>query len=122
MAATTARQPGGGSRIATRILVPLALIACAAAVVALVADTLSASDEPAQRQQGQRQAGSAGDGGGDRGKPAKGGGKPKEYVVEPGDTLSGIAEKTGVPIDRIIRRNPDLDPRVLNAGQVIKLR
>jgi LysM repeat protein len=97
------------------------LVACAGAVVALVADTLSASDEPAQEQQ--RQAGARGNGGGgQKDASSKAKEKPEEYVVEPGDTLSGIAEKTGVPIERIMRRNPDLDPRVLNAGQVIKLR
>lgn len=101
--------------MAARILVPLALLACVGAVVALVADNMSASEDPAQERQrpaqrdGQKR---------DREKKEK----PKEYVVESGDTLSGISEKTGVPIDRLIRRNPDLDPRVLNAGQVIKLR
>lgn len=101
-----------------RILVPLALIACVGAVVALVADTMSASEDPDPQRQRPAAARNNDDGESKKAKKKK----PAEYVVESGDTLSGIAEKTGVPIDRIVRKNPDLDPRVLNAGQVIKLR
>lgn len=101
-----------------RILVPLALIACVGAVVALVADTMSASEDPDPQRQRPAAARNNDDGESKKAKKKN----PAEYVVESGDTLSGIAEKTGVPIDRIVRKNPDLDPRVLNAGQVIKLR
>ena len=44
------------------------------------------------------------------------------YVVVPGDTLSGIAVKTGIPLFRLERLNPDIDAATLNAGQQIKLR
>ena len=39
-----------------------------------------------------------------------------------GDTPSSIAEKTGVPLEQILRLNPDLDPQTLAPGQRIKLR
>ena len=44
------------------------------------------------------------------------------YIVQPGDTLSGIAVKTGIPLLRLERLNPDIDAATLNAGQQIKLR
>lgn len=46
----------------------------------------------------------------------------KAYVVKEGDTLTGISEETGVPIDKIESLNPDLDPQALQAGQKLKLR
>ena len=42
-------------------------------------------------------------------------------MVKQGDLLSTIADKTGVPIERIEALNPDLDPQVLIPGQSIKI-
>ena len=47
--------------------------------------------------------------------------KRKVYVVKPGDTPSGIAEKTGVTLEQLEMANPDLDPQLLAPGQRIKL-
>jgi len=44
------------------------------------------------------------------------------YVVKTGDTLAGIAQRTGVPIERLQALNPNLDPQTLVSGQRIKLR
>ena len=44
------------------------------------------------------------------------------YSVKPGDTLGGIAAKTGVQIDQLMSLNPSIDPRALVTGQRIKLR
>lgn len=44
------------------------------------------------------------------------------YVVKPGDTLSKIAGKTGIAIDRLLMLNPSVDPEGLVSGQRIKLR
>jgi LysM repeat protein len=46
----------------------------------------------------------------------------KTYVVKPGDTLGSIAERTGVPIERLLALNPSVDPQALVSGQRIKLR
>jgi LysM repeat protein len=58
--------------------------------------------------------------------PAKGkkGGRKgrRTYTVKPGDTPSGIAEKTDVPLSRILELNPDLDDQTLTVGDRIKLR
>jgi hypothetical protein len=44
------------------------------------------------------------------------------YTVKVGDTLGGIAETTGVPVERLLELNPELDPQALVSGQKIKLR
>ena len=44
------------------------------------------------------------------------------YVVKEGDTLEGIAEKTGVPVERLQELNPGLDQFQLTKGQRIKIR
>jgi LysM repeat protein len=44
------------------------------------------------------------------------------YTVQVGDTLGGIADKTGVPLDRIQTLNPNVDPHAMTAGQKIKLK
>jgi len=45
----------------------------------------------------------------------------RTYVVQDGDVLSAIAEKTGVPLERIEALNPDVDAQSLHAGQKLKL-
>jgi LysM repeat protein len=44
------------------------------------------------------------------------------YTVKVGDTLGGIAETTGVPVEQLLELNPDLDPQALVSGQRIRLR
>lgn len=47
---------------------------------------------------------------------------PATYRIRKGDTLSGIAERYGVPQDVIRELNPALDPLALVPGQRIRLR
>jgi LysM repeat protein len=51
---------------------------------------------------------------------AKGG--KSTYTVKVGDTLGGIAQSTGVPVEKLLELNPDLDPQALVSGQKVKLR
>ena len=44
------------------------------------------------------------------------------YTVKVNDTLGGIAEETGVPVETLLELNPDLDPQAFVSGQKIKLR
>lgn len=48
--------------------------------------------------------------------------KAKFYVVRPGDSLSGIAAKTGVPLATLQALNPGVNPRALQPGQRLALR
>ena len=48
--------------------------------------------------------------------------KAKFYVVKPGDSLSSIADKTGVPMSTIERLNPHLNVNALQPSQRLRLR
>jgi LysM repeat protein len=43
------------------------------------------------------------------------------YTVRPGDNLSTIANRTGVPVGTLLELNPSLDPQALSTGQRIRL-
>lgn len=47
---------------------------------------------------------------------------PKTYTVKAGDTPSGIAEATDVPLETLLDLNPNVDPQALSPGQKLKLR
>lgn len=51
-------------------------------------------------------------------KPAAG---PTGWTVDPGDTLTGIAQKTGVALSALIKANPGIDPNFIVPGQKLKL-
>ena len=96
----------------------LALAALAGAVVAIVVvasntNLHSSSDNKhghrnqAQKEQQEKQK-----------KPRT---KAKTYTVQSGDTLTSIAHKTGVPIAELQALNPEVDPQILVAGEVLKL-
>jgi LysM repeat protein len=44
------------------------------------------------------------------------------YIVKEGDTLGGIADKTGVPVEKLQELNPGLDQFQLSTGQKVKLK
>jgi len=48
--------------------------------------------------------------------------KAKFYVVKSGDSLSGIAAKTGVSMSAIERLNPHMNPNALQPSQRLRLR
>ncbi|MEX1141972.1 MAG: LysM domain-containing protein [Thermoleophilaceae bacterium] len=111
-------MPSRTSSTSARLLAPLALIACAIALLAVV--TASTGDDD----------GSGGEVSGTASQPTTSpttAERPqrkqrKFYVVQPGDTLGGIAEKAGVPIATIEQLNPEVDAQALIAGQRIILR
>lgn len=95
-----------------RLVAPLALLAAAVAVVIVVQASRrdsSASSAPGPTRtvatQPARRARAA----------------PRSYVVQAGDTLSLIADETGVSLETILRLNPDVDPNALQTGQRLKL-
>lgn len=49
--------------------------------------------------------------------PPGGGENAGAHIVQPGDTLVGIAKQYGVSVDALKAANPDVDPRALRVGQ-----
>ena len=98
-----------------RVLAPLALVVCAIAFFAILFSAGGGDGggaEPAARKQTtERRAASRAQ------RPRR-----STYTVRTGDTLAGIAAKTGVPVERLQELNPELDPQALVSGQRIKLR
>ena len=107
-------------RSPARFLAPLALVAFSIALYMVVtsSSTEPETSEP-DRATETRPAGNA-NGTSEEERPRRRG--PRRYTVKPGDTPSSIAEETGVPLEEILRLNPDLDPQTLSPGQRIKLR
>lgn len=96
-----------------RLAAPLALLAAAVAVVIVV--QASRSDPPGSASQpATRPTATQPD------RPARRA-KPRTYVVKAGDTLTVIADETGVSLDEIVRLNPDVDPNALQTGQRLTL-
>jgi LysM repeat protein len=105
-------------RSPARFIAPLALVAVGVALFMVVSSSTNTSgdgDPPSQTSGSGPAATPTPKGKGER----KG---PRRYRVKTGDTPSSIAEKTGVPLEEILRLNPDLDPQTLAPGQRIKLR
>jgi LysM repeat protein len=104
-------------RSPARFLAPIALVAFAFALYTVVQN----AREPAGSNSGAPAAQSP------TATPAKDTAKKstkrkrKTYTVKTGDTPSGIAEKTGVPLETLLDLNPDLDPQTLAPGERIKL-
>jgi LysM repeat protein len=48
--------------------------------------------------------------------------KKKYYAVQPGDSMTEIAAKTGVPLSTLESLNPHVDPNSLQTGQRLRLR
>jgi LysM repeat protein len=99
-----------------RILAALALIITVGAVIVVISSETGGGDD-AGTPKGQRGQQAANNQNGGPAKPRK-----KVYVVQEGDTLTGIASSNGVSVARIEQLNPDLDPQALIPGQKLQLR
>lgn len=109
------------ARSPARWLAPVALVTCAVAVFAIVtsgpsneagSDGATTSEQPASERSTTSQR---------RSSSSRRSSRRSTYTVKPGDTLSAIAEKTGVPLSELQALNPDLDSQSLQTGQKIKL-
>ncbi len=47
--------------------------------------------------------------------------KAKTYEVQSGDTLTSIAQATGLTVSELQALNPEIDPQTLIAGEVLQL-
>ena len=108
-------------RSPSRWLAPLSLVVVVIAVIAIVAGGSGGSSSngaatptrPANTgKPAQKKAGGTS-------KPAAA--KSRSYTVQAGDTLSGIAARTGVSLARIEQLNPGLDSQALQTGQKVDL-
>jgi LysM repeat protein len=107
-------------RSPARFLAPLALVAFGIALFMVVTSSSTDQDAGNDGRTTEEQPAASPDNAEDEdGGERKG---RRRYTVRPGDTPSSIADKTGVPLEDILRLNPDLDPQTLSPGQRIKLR
>jgi LysM repeat protein len=100
---------------AARAFATLALVGAAVIVIVLVASSLGGSSGSSNTKTGH---------GSHRAASKESAHRPHaaSYTVEPGDTLTAIAHRTGVPVARILELNPEVDPQILIAGEELKLR
>ncbi|HEX3239815.1 MAG TPA: LysM domain-containing protein [Solirubrobacterales bacterium] len=94
-----------------RIFAVLALAAAVAAVFLVVSGAVDDSDKKSGNKTHQSSE--------PKEKPRT---KAAVYVVKPGDTLTAIAGKTGIPVSELKELNPEVDPQILVEGEKLKLR
>jgi LysM repeat protein len=100
-----------------RFLAPIALMVCAVAFFGILLSSDAGDDEGSDSGRTANQTTTQGRANTQRPRPRR-----RNYTVKTGDTLGGIAAKTGLDIERLQELNPELDPQALVAGQKIKLR
>ncbi|MEA2384169.1 MAG: hypothetical protein QOH72_4140 [Solirubrobacteraceae bacterium] len=110
-------------RSPARWLAPIALVACAVVVYSVVNATLLKPGESASKATGSSSTTSKSRTVAQRSKSGKRRSirRPSTYTVKAGDTLSSIAQKTGVSLARVQALNPKLDSQSLQTGQRVKL-
>lgn len=105
------------ARTPARFTAPLALLVVVVALVVIVTSNGSSdSSAPSSSSSTQTRSSST-----KARQPARGA-PHKTYVVQPGDSLNAIAQKTGVSSARLTALNPKLDPQSLQVGERIRLR
>jgi LysM repeat protein len=109
-----------GRSLFARLVAPLALIAFAVALAAIVLGSGVVGDDDGTETAGTRDLPAATDQTPAGERRAKRG--PATYTIKVNDTLSGIAARNGTTVERLQELNPELDPTGLRAGQKIKLR
>jgi LysM repeat protein len=113
-----ARRPGQMKRKRSWFARFLALVALIAAVIALI---VVASNTNLHSDSNKGKANGAAQTKQHKKQPKKPRTTAKTYEVQSGDTLTSIAHKTGVPIAELQALNPEVDPQILVAGEVLKL-
>jgi len=98
---------------AARLLAPIVIIAVAVSVYLIVHGTVDNHHTVTHSSTTSRKR---------HHKHKRGAHTPKYYVVKAGDTLSGIASHTGVPLIRLERLNPNVSPNALQTGRRLRLR
>jgi LysM repeat protein len=103
-----------------RLLAPLALIAFAVVVAAMVLGSgVVGDDEGGETSARTNELPTATERTTTAGRKQR---RRKTYTIKANDTLSGIAAETGTTVEQLQELNPELDAQALVAGQKIKLR
>jgi LysM repeat protein len=112
-------MPDDAQRSPARLLAPLALVLFALAFFGIMLTSGSSDDDGggSDTSQAERTSGGRRERTTTTRQPTR-----DTYTVKVGDTLGGIAETTGVPVEQLLELNPELDPQALVSGQKIKLR
>lgn len=97
---------------ASRLVAALALMAAVLVVVMLIGVAMSDDDSSPREQRTERPAK----------KQKQQQPQAKTYTIQNGDTLTAIAQETGVPVVKLQALNPEVDPHALIAGETLKLR
>ncbi len=108
-----------GRSIFARLVAPLALIAFAVALAAIVLGSDVIGDDDGTETAGTRDLPAATEEEPAARRERRG---PATYTIKVNDTLSGIAARNDTTVERLQELNPELDPTGLRAGQKIKLR
>jgi len=101
-----------------RVLAPLVLVVAVGAVILIVSGSLSGNDS-SKKSDGKSSSTTTSDC-----KPsAPDAVKAGYYVVTADDTagLSGIADKTCISVDELVKLNPNLDPQTLQVSNCVDL-
>src|SRR4051812_834415 len=108
-----------------RILAPVALVGFAVALALVITSTNKndgSSNKSASQAEKARDLGTSTARARARRRAARDRLPKRVYVVQDGDTLGSIAEKTGVSVEKLQELNPSLDQFSLQTGQRIKIR
>jgi LysM repeat protein len=100
-------------RSPARLFAPLALVACAIAILVIVNRDTGSGDSTTPKTATSTPSTTTTT---QRARKAR-----RRYIVKPGDVLSQIAIKTGVPLDTLQQLNPGVDAQSLHVGQKLKL-
>ena len=114
------RKPERGPASWTaRVVAPVVLIVAAVAIIMIVnASVGGGSDDEEGAGEGQATTTTA-----DGCQPeAPDAVEAGYFVIEPGDDLSIVADRTCIAIDQITELNPNLDPQLIQPGNCVDLR
>jgi hypothetical protein len=103
-----------------RVLAAVFMVLVAGAIILIVQGADVGGDTDSDSGGGERQeASTCADGGEPDAQDAV---KNGYFVIEPGDDLSIVADRTCIPIDEITELNPELDPQLIQPGNCVDLR
>jgi hypothetical protein len=113
------RDERGTASWGPRVAAPLALVAAAVIVLAVVAGSLDGDQGGGSEGGGERQGRTVADCTPSEPEALRDG----YYVVQPGEPgLSAVSDKTCLPMRRLQRLNEELDPQLIPQGACVNLR